>query len=378
MYNPKAMKFILMFSLLLFSKYVNGQKYSHPGSARQKDENSEPTDNNRGKVNSPKMDLGGKIQKSFDLKKLMEIKTPDELYIQFGAENVNKENFVGLEDDFRTGENYVVYPNTSNEIVINLKQRFIRLTKENSKWKMPYNLRIGEPIEEVIKINGRDFIINGFETDYGGEVDDWENGHLETVASLTFKVTNRIGTDVNGGLFKLNKINTSNPIVKQLKLKIEEIVIPINKMNNGDKITANEKRMTLPKISYADSNETELPTSTKVITAENEPQQKAVFTWVEQMPQFPGGYQECEKYINANLRYPDSAKKEGIEGRVIVKMIIEANGEVSDAEVVRGVGGGLDEEAIRLVKNMPKWQAGKQNGRNVAVYYTLPIMFKLD
>lgn len=114
-------------------------------------------------------------------------------------------------------------------------------------------------------------------------------------------------------------------------------------------------------------------TGTGVVEAAPPPPQ--IFTYVEQMPEFNGNVQE---YLANKLRYPDQAREAGIEGRVIVKFVVNEDGDISDAQVVRGIGGGCDEEALRVVKSMPKWKAGKQNGRPVKVYFTLPISFRLE
>jgi len=114
-------------------------------------------------------------------------------------------------------------------------------------------------------------------------------------------------------------------------------------------------------------------TGTEVIEHIAEPPAKPV-VFVEQMPQFNGS---MEKYIGSHLRYPDAARETGIDGRVIVQFVVNEDGSVSDAKVVRGIGGGCDEEALRMVGAMPKWKPGKQNGKAVKVLFTLPIKFLL-
>lgn len=102
-----------------------------------------------------------------------------------------------------------------------------------------------------------------------------------------------------------------------------------------------------------------------------------VFTNVEVLPAFPGGIQEFSKFLSSNLKYPSEAKKAGIEGRVFLNFIVEKDGSLSDIKVVRGIGGGCDEEAVRVLSLSPKWNPGVQNGRNVRVSYTIPIFFQL-
>ena len=102
-----------------------------------------------------------------------------------------------------------------------------------------------------------------------------------------------------------------------------------------------------------------------------------IFTIVEQMPSFPGGEEELFKYLSKNIHYPVIAKENNISGKVFVTFVIDDKGAVNDVKVLRGIGGGCDEEAIRVVKAMPPWKAGKQNGRSVSVQYNLPIFFNL-
>jgi TonB family protein len=102
-----------------------------------------------------------------------------------------------------------------------------------------------------------------------------------------------------------------------------------------------------------------------------------VFTVVEQMPMFPGGREALTKYLSDNLSYPEEAKKESIEGGVYIQFVVDSQGKISEAKVLKGIGYGCDEEAMRIVKKMPDWIPGKQGGRVVAVRYNLPIKFKL-
>lgn len=114
----------------------------------------------------------------------------------------------------------------------------------------------------------------------------------------------------------------------------------------------------------------------EVIT--NTPDEDTPLTVVEQMPQFPGGEQALMEYISKHIRYPQYAIENGIMGRVFVRFVVTATGEVTNVTVVRSLDPTLDKEAIRVVQALPKWIPGKQNGRNVPVYFTLPIMFRLQ
>ena len=103
-----------------------------------------------------------------------------------------------------------------------------------------------------------------------------------------------------------------------------------------------------------------------------------VFDVVEVMPQFPGGQIAMLQYIMKNMKYPEQAMKEGIQGRVAVRFIVEKDGSISDVKPILSVHPLLNKEAVRVVKSMPKWTPGKQNGKPVRVRFNLPIMFKLN
>ena len=100
-------------------------------------------------------------------------------------------------------------------------------------------------------------------------------------------------------------------------------------------------------------------------------------TVVEEMPSFPGGDKARLEFLRDNIRYPEAARENGIQGKVYVQFIVDTKGNITDVKVLRGIGGGCDEEAVRAVKKMPKWNAGRQNGQTVRVLYTMPVDFVL-
>jgi protein TonB len=108
-----------------------------------------------------------------------------------------------------------------------------------------------------------------------------------------------------------------------------------------------------------------------------DPDANKVFTVVEEMPSFPGGDEELLKYIQKNIKYPAIARENNITGRVYITFVVDKDGKVKDAKVLRGIGGGCDEEALRVVRTLPDWKPGRQNGRNVSVQYNLPVNFNL-
>ncbi len=117
---------------------------------------------------------------------------------------------------------------------------------------------------------------------------------------------------------------------------------------------------------------------TPVEVEEEEPEEQKIFQVVEDMPEFPGGMGECMKYLAKNIKYPTISQENGVQGRVIVQFVVNKDGSIVDAEVVRSVDSYLDKEALRVVSGMPKWTPGKQLGKPVRVRYTLPVVFKLQ
>ena len=107
-------------------------------------------------------------------------------------------------------------------------------------------------------------------------------------------------------------------------------------------------------------------------------EENKVFDVVEQMPSFPGGQAALMNYLNSNIKYPVIAEENGIQGRVVVQFVVGKDGSISNVHVVKSVDPSLDKEAVRVVKNMPKWIPGKQNGQSVTVRYTLPVTFRLS
>ena len=110
-----------------------------------------------------------------------------------------------------------------------------------------------------------------------------------------------------------------------------------------------------------------------VISQKNE----KVFDVVEQMPEYPGGMQALMEYLSQNIKYPEDAQKQKVEGRVIATFVVETDGSISNIEVVKHAFPSLDAEAVRVIQAMPKWTPGKQSGKVVRVKYTIPINFSL-
>lgn len=143
----------------------------------------------------------------------------------------------------------------------------------------------------------------------------------------------------------------------------------------GDTITYNIEPFTL---ALSDGHDTKISSDNLKIRVVSQQDRDSIYNIVEQMPEFPGGVAEMMTYLSGNIKYPEEAKDKGISGRVFIGFVVEKDGSVNQVKVMKGIGGGCDDEAVRVVKAMPKWKPGMQKGKPVRVSYMLPISFKLD
>jgi protein TonB len=126
---------------------------------------------------------------------------------------------------------------------------------------------------------------------------------------------------------------------------------------------------------------TEIPDYVAPVPKQSEEEniaEEEIFLVVESAPEFPGGEAGLFEYLSDNLKYPEMAKEAGINGRVYVTFVVEKDGSITDVRVLRGIGGGCDEEAVRVVMNMPRWKPGYQRTIPVRVQFNLPIKFTLE
>ena len=114
------------------------------------------------------------------------------------------------------------------------------------------------------------------------------------------------------------------------------------------------------------------------VTNESAPQSKKVYRSVDQMPQFPGGEAGLMRYLQSNINYPANAAKNNIGGRVILQFVVEKDGHIGEVKVVRSIDPEIDAEAVRVVKSLPDFIPGRQDGEPVAVWYTIPVSFKVQ
>lgn len=115
--------------------------------------------------------------------------------------------------------------------------------------------------------------------------------------------------------------------------------------------------------------------SNVTVLAQSRKGERKVFTTVDQSAEFPGGMIAMRSYLAKNIRYPDAAKKNNIQGRVVLQFVVNYDGSISDVEIKHNLPGGCGEEARRVVMTMPKWKPGMMNGKAVNMYYTLPVAF---
>lgn len=165
------------------------------------------------------------------------------------------------------------------------------------------------------------------------------------------------------------------PVVKKDEEVLEEEPPPPTVADLKDKEIATETKKGEEGGIDASLSEPDNPPGPPVL---EEPKEEKPFAYVEQMPTFPDGTEAMYKYIYDKIKYPAIARENGISGQVIVQFVVSKEGDIQKATVVRGIGGGCNEEALRVVNGMPRWKPGKHNGRAVPVTFTLPIKFVLQ
>ena len=170
-------------------------------------------------------------------------------------------------------------------------------------------------------------------------------------------------------------IKFTPPVIKK-----DEEVPDDEQLKSQDELQESKVQISIADVKGNDElNGKDIADLKEVITkAPEEKVEEKPYTMVEQMPEFPGGQAELLKYIHDNLRYPTIAQENGVQGKVYVRFVVSATGNVEDVTVMRSLDPSCDKEAIRVIKSLPKWIPGKQNGRNVPVYYTVPITFRLQ
>ena len=163
------------------------------------------------------------------------------------------------------------------------------------------------------------------------------------------------------------------------EIKKDDEVKPEDEIKSQDDLAKTNTAIGTFDVKGNDEAEGEVLKAKEVIADEKPKEEESkVFDVVEQMPEFPGGQAALLKWITEHIKYPAVAEENGIQGRVIATFVVERDGSVTDVQVARGVDPSLDKEAIRVLKQMPRWNPGKQNGAPVRVKYTVPVTFKLQ
>lgn len=173
-----------------------------------------------------------------------------------------------------------------------------------------------------------------------------------------------------------SSIKFTAPVIKK-----DEEVKPDEELKTQDELMSTKTAIGTFDVKGNDDANGEILKAKEVI-AEPEPpkheEENKVFDIVEQQPLFPGGPAALMKYLSENTKYPVVAQDNGVQGRVTVQFVVEKDGSISDVHVLRGVDPSLDKEAVRVVKSMPRWTPGKQNGITVRVNYRVPVLFRLQ
>ncbi len=163
------------------------------------------------------------------------------------------------------------------------------------------------------------------------------------------------------------------------EIKKDDEVKPEDEIKSQDDLAKTNTAIGTFDVKGNDEAEGEVLKAKEVVVDEKPKEEETkVFDVVEQMPSFPGGDAELMKYLSSHIKYPVVAEENGIQGRVIATFVVERDGSISDVKVIKSVDPSLDKEAIRVLKSMPKWIPGRQNGSAVRVKYTVPVTFRLQ
>ena len=178
---------------------------------------------------------------------------------------------------------------------------------------------------------------------------------------------------------EVEKVKSSVKFVPPV-IKKDEEVKPEEELKSQDELNKTNTAIGAFDVKGNDEAAGEVLKAKEVIAQPEPPKEEEtkVFDVVEQMPSFPGGPSALFEYLSKNIKYPVVAEENGIQGRVIVTFVVERDGSITDVRVVKSVDPSLDKEAQRVVKSMPRWIPGKQNGSAVRVKYTVPVTFRLQ
>ena len=263
-----------------------------------------------------------------------------------------------------------------------LKSRIIMIYKNrNSQWVLGKYFLIFPLIGIILMLTAaRERLLNAVERkDYQlissknitveGTVKD-EDGKAIKAATVIVKGSNKGTSTDRNGRFKLENISVGSTLVVS-HINYESFTIDMNGSDALNEIILRKRANVLSEVTVKSENTGD---QTKPSPKSNQAEK---FTVVEQQPQFPGGMDALMQYLSSAIVYPEKAARQRIEGRVIVSFTVSENGDVSNPKILKGIGAGLDEEAVRIVTKMPRWEPGIQGGEAVAVQYNLPVTFQL-
>ena len=184
------------------------------------------------------------------------------------------------------------------------------------------------------------------------------------------------------------KVETEQKVVEKVKssvkftapeIKKDDEVKPEDEIKSQDDLSKTNTAIGTFDVKGNDEAEGEVLKAKEVVVDEKPKEEETkVFDVVEQMPSFPGGPSALMQFLSSNIKYPVVAEENGVQGRVVCTFVVEKDGSITDVRVIKSVDPSLDKEAMRVVKSMPKWIPGKQNGSAVRVKYTVPVTFRLQ
>ena len=171
--------------------------------------------------------------------------------------------------------------------------------------------------------------------------------------------------------------------VTELQIVDDDKVRPEDEILSQDEKDATDKAFGQTNVDNGQDDRTQFHTAVEEVVVEKKEEKpkevkEEIHTLVEQMPQFPGGDAALMKYLSSHINYPPMAAENNVQGKVILQFVVEKDGRVGEVKIARSVDKDLDKEAIRVVKSLPKFTPGRQNGYPVRVWYTLPVNFKLQ
>ncbi len=179
-----------------------------------------------------------------------------------------------------------------------------------------------------------------------------------------------------GGLADLGQLVIEDPVEMDIPQTEQKVTPPPPPPPPVLEVVADDEIIEEDEVQSTEVNQ-DTKIDIPVIEPEAGPSEPEIFTIVEEMPTFPGGDQALLEFMGKNTKYPPLARENGLQGIVVVTFVVDEKGNINNVQVLRGIGGGCDEEAIRVVKSMPPWKPGKQRGLPVRVQYNLPFRFTL-